>query len=127
MGYYTWFNGTVKFNKPVTDELADKINEFSELRHEYDKDCPGIWCDWIIDDNGELAWNEQEKFYEYDEWMKYLIKNFFEPEGYVLNGKIRFTGEEWGDSGYLVVEDNKVSMKYDIIIQYGDDGYPKVC
>ena len=59
--------------------------------------------------------------------MKYLIKNFFEPEGYVLNGKIRFTGEEWGDSGYLVVEDNKVSMKYDIIIQYGDDGYPNVC
>lgn len=123
MGYCTEFYGSIKFNKPVTDELRDKVNKFNETRHE-GPGYPGIWCDWIIDDDGELCWDGYEKFYEYSEWLEYLIKNFFEPEGYVLNGQVEFDGEEYGDSGFLVVEDNEVSMKYDIILRYNDPGYP---
>ena len=33
MGYTTTFEGTLKFDRPVTDVLKDYINKFSEMRH----------------------------------------------------------------------------------------------
>lgn len=71
---------------------------------------PGLWCQWIIDENGELAWDGGEKFYHYIEWLEYLIKNFFEPEGYILNGQIKFQGEDPTDKGTIVVENNTVKV-----------------
>ena len=37
---------------------------------------PGIWCDWCIEDE-VLIWNGSEKFYNYTDWLKFLIKHFF--------------------------------------------------
>lgn len=77
---------------------------------------PGLWCQWIINENGELAWDGGEKFYEYEEWLDYLIENFFEPLGYVLNGDIEWQGEESDDFGVIHVVDNFVEMQYGIRI-----------
>lgn len=77
--------------------------------------CPELWCQWIIDDNDELSWDGNEKFYCYVEWLEYLIKHFFEPEGYLLNGTIEFQGESWDDRGKINVKDN------DVNVVYGDD------
>lgn len=164
MGYTTWFNGTLQFNKEVTDELKNFINGFANVRHmkrdvnkikeinpnwdsygfygdlgtegEYyiggsgfmgqDKDesvidcnnppifVPGLWCQWVINDDNELEWDGGEKFYYYEEWLNYLIDNFFEPEGYVLNGDIHFNGEDDEDLGIIHVVDNKVRLEYGI-------------
>ena len=76
-------------------------------------DCPSLWCQWIIE-NGELCWDGGEKFYEYVDWLKYLIKNFFEPSGYTLNGVVDFQGEEDDDCGKITVVNNKVTMEYTI-------------
>ena len=73
---------------------------------------PGLWCQWIINDNGELEWDGGEKFYEYEAWLDYLIDNFFEPLGYVLNGDIEWQGEESDDFGIIHVKDNFVDMQY---------------
>ena len=75
---------------------------------------PGLWCQWMINDNGELEWDGGEKFYEYEEWLDYLIENFFEPLGYVLNGDIEWQGEESDDFGVIHVVDNFVEMQYRI-------------
>lgn len=75
-------------------------------------DCPGLWCQWIINDNGELEWDGGEKFYDYVEWLKYLISNFFEPNGYVLTGEIQFRGEYWSDFGTITCKDNNVSISF---------------
>lgn len=73
--------------------------------------CPGLYCHWIIKDN-KLVWDDRtEKFYEYVPWLRYLISNFFEPEGYVLNGKFRWQGEKIEDAGYITVTDNNVSVE----------------
>ena len=165
MGYTTTFDGGVKFNKPVTEELKNYINTFSSTRRmqrdndkikqlypnwmelcfngelgtngEYfigddtfgdksiiDYNCshpqPGLWCQWIINDNDELVWDEGEKFYYYTEWLRYLIKNFFEPSGYILNGVIEYRGEDDYDFGEIVVVDNEVTVKEGEII-YGLD------
>ena len=36
-----------------------------------------LWCQWILDENtNSLVWDEQDKFYEFEEWMIYLVKFF---------------------------------------------------
>ena len=160
MGYTTEFYGSIGFNKPITMELANYINEFSRVRHikrdaekikevypNWEELCfngrlgnegeffigeksfserdasiidynrppnsqPGLWCQWIINEDGELAWDGNEKFYEYEEWMKYLIKHFFDPSGYILNGEIEFQGEDRDDFGFICVKNNVVTIEY---------------
>lgn len=69
---------------------------------------PGLWCHWIINKRGELVWSGAEKFYKYVEWLEYLIKNFFEPEGLVLSGRCFYAGERMSDWGYICVKNNSV-------------------
>lgn len=72
--------------------------------------CPGLWCQWEIRD-GKVVWDNGEKFYHYTEWLEYLITNFFAPEGYVLNGEIRWQGEDMDDNGTILVHDNKITIR----------------
>lgn len=74
-------------------------------------ECPGLWCQWIIRDN-MLVWDGGEKFYKYVEWLRYLIKHFFAPQGYVLNGTVRFNGEDKDDCGIIVIINNVVKKEY---------------
>jgi hypothetical protein len=73
---------------------------------------PGLWCNWVLTDDGEeLEWNGSEKFYNYTEWLEYLIKHFFEPWGIELNGEIEWQGEDRYDIGKIIVEDNEVEVR----------------
>jgi hypothetical protein len=72
---------------------------------------PGLWCQWIITEGGTLEWDGGEKFYNYEEWLEYLIDNFFEPLGYILNGDIEWQGEDYDDFGTIHVENNIIYMK----------------
>lgn len=52
---------------------------------------PGLWCHWIPDDIGEsIVWNGAEKFYDYVEWLNYLIDHFLKP--WVINCLVKFFG-----------------------------------
>ena len=76
---------------------------------------PGLWCQWVIEgNNDELMWDEGEKFYDYVEWLEYMIDNFFDPLGYVLNGDVTWDGEESDDTGVIHVENNVVDVEYGI-------------
>ena len=159
MGYTTYFNGALTFNKEVTPQLKEYINRFSSTRrmsrdvekikeiypnwkelcffgdlgekgeffaprsknygHDDDDSIldyngfresvhPGLWCQWIINDDNELVWDEGEKFYNYIEWLEYMIEKFFKPLGYILNGEIDWDGESSDDTGRIVVSNNEV-------------------
>ena len=70
---------------------------------------PGLWCQWTPNEDGtELEWDGGEKFYEYTEWLYYLINKILAPNGYVLNGEVDWSGEESGDVGTIHVIDNIV-------------------
>ena len=71
---------------------------------------PGLWCQWRLDDEGTLAWDGSEKFYNYIEWLQYLIVHFFEPWGIKLNGEITWQGEDSSDIGKIVVRDNAIAI-----------------
>lgn len=164
MGYTTYFSGSLKFNKPVTEELKQFINNFASIRHmerdtekikevfpDWEEKCykgdlgtdgayfigekawslqredesimdynnppkgvPGLWCQWVIGSDDELRWDGNEKFYMYIDWLQYLIDNFFDPEGYFLNGEMEFQGEDEDDFGTIIVVDNNVDVQYGI-------------
>jgi hypothetical protein len=72
---------------------------------------PGLWCQWILTDDQTLEWDGGEKFYNYTEWLQYLIKHFFQPWGITLNGEIEWQGEDRSDMGKIIVEDNEVDVR----------------
>jgi hypothetical protein len=73
---------------------------------------PSLWCQWVPDDDGtHLEWDGGEKFYDYVEWLEYLIEHFFGPWGYVLNGEVEWYGEDRSDVGKIIVIDNEVTVK----------------
>lgn len=81
---------------------------------------PGLWCDWAPTesdnkDSSGLEWNGTEKFYDYTEWLIYLIENFLRPWGYVLNGQVQWAGEDSDDRGVIHVKDNQVKAVEDEI------------
>lgn len=110
MGYSTDFSGKFNFDKPLDAETYLKLKEFVREVHE-GPDFPEYskYCQWApTRDRLSLEWDGSEKFYEYEKWLKYLIETFFKPAGYVLNGKVKWQGEDMDDRGYLEVIDNIV-------------------
>jgi hypothetical protein len=70
---------------------------------------PGLWCQWVPSEDGaSIEWDGGEKFYNYVEWIEYLIEHFLEPWGYKLNGEVEWQGEDGGDFGEIAIEDNIV-------------------
>ena len=76
---------------------------------------PGLWCQWVPTWDGRgIEWDGGEKFYNYVEWLEYLIDKVFPwilkegDEPLVLNGEIEWYGEDREDVGKIVVKDNKV-------------------
>lgn len=73
---------------------------------------PGLWCQWIPSEDGmSIIWDDGEKFYNYVEWIKYIIHNFLQPWGYTLNGEVNWYGEDREDIGKIVIKKNKVTIK----------------
>ena len=73
---------------------------------------PGLWCQWIPNDMGtEISWDEGEKFYEYVAWIAYIIEHFIRPWGYTLEGSVTWSGEDSGDIGRIVIENNEITVQ----------------
>jgi len=77
---------------------------------------PGLWCQWVCESSGSedhslVSWDRGEKFYEYVEWLEYLVERFFAPWGYKLNGEVRYFGEDDEDRGTIIVIDNEVTTR----------------
>lgn len=77
---------------------------------------PGLWCQWVVtDDRQFLEWDGGEKFYNYVEWLEYIINNVFPyiledgDEPLMLSGVVEWQGEESNDIGRIVVNNNVVS------------------
>lgn len=109
----------VDYNTPPGQiELKGNLPNFMETHDKNKKlikggTCqPGLWCQWIADENGEfLKWDGSEKFYNYIEWLRYLIDHFFDEWGVKLNGEVEWIGEDSDqDRGKIVVKDNVIDI-----------------
>lgn len=105
----------IDFGTPPGQFVPETLNpedleEQNEIRI-CDGTCqPGLWCQWVITKNGDaLVWDESEKFYNYIEWLHFLITHFFESWGVKLNGIIYWYGENPDDKGKIKVIDSEVN------------------
>lgn len=74
---------------------------------------PSLWLQWNVvakNDGFVLQWDENEKFYCHEEWLRYLINNFFIPKNMVLNGKVSWYGEDEEDFGDYIIVDNVLTV-----------------
>lgn len=68
---------------------------------------PGLYCKWVPSEDGEgIEWNGEEKFYFWEEWLWYLLVEFLEPWGYILNGTVTWKAEAEDDYGVIIMRDN---------------------
>ena len=122
MGYSTDFYGAFIVTPPLTAEDARDLTAFADERHggntQPDPDKPGFWCQWVpmemLEDGTytTIEWDGGEKFYDYVEWIEWLIKRKLAPKGYVLNGTVEWSGEDHGDVGQIVIKDNVVRTRH---------------
>lgn len=77
---------------------------------------PGLWCQWTPNEDGTaIEWDNGEKFYKYVEWLAYIVEHFLAPWGYVLNGEVKWSGEDSDDQGVIVAHDNAIgTAKYKV-------------
>lgn len=72
---------------------------------------PGLWCQWVPSHDGKsIVWDGGEKFYDYVEWLQYIINHFLTPWGYVLNGEVDWVGEDFDDRGKIKVVNNVIKV-----------------
>ncbi len=150
MDYTTEFDGSVTVDPPLNAAEVAYLKKFNESRRmqrsngpyfvdgagDYAPDIengnfpdpsqPGLWCQWVPSDDGTvIEWDGNEKFYNSEAWMVYLIDHFLKPDAraasvgdpqftdftfdHVLNGQIQAEGEDSDDVWLLVVKDNVVS------------------
>ena len=126
MGYTTRFKGELAITPPlkVDDHMAfDTAQEkgfdgrrgeswetISTLPH------PDAYCQWIVTKYGaSLKWDESEKFYHYEDWLRWLAENFFRSRGYTLNGRLDWQGEDRDDRGTITVTGNVVKAEKAIL------------
>jgi len=80
---------------------------------------PGLWCQWIPSKSKDaIEWDGNEKFYDYVEWIQYMINNFFSPWGYVLNGIVYWKGEDENDVGLINIKNNVLEVKSKLKLMY---------
>jgi hypothetical protein len=171
MGYTIDYTGRFNLNKPLTEEHAQFLKDFSKTRHYHrawkpeeengiwfvDPECklepdffdeeykkvlyaipynnekrkayelekwgcisinevnpgmPSFYCQWVpTEDMTGIEWDGGEKFYQAKEWIKFLIKNYLKPWGYILNGKVYFQNgyhEYDTDCGAITAENNEI-------------------
>ncbi len=110
MEYTTTFDGKILLNGNINKELAKEINYIIKNNPSLEK--PGTECRWHIineENNFYLKWNGNKVFYDYIEWLEYIVKIFFQKQ-INANGIIIVIGEDFGDGYYIIIENNNIYL-----------------
>lgn len=108
MGLHTDYLGSLRIEPALSPAEVDFLKSFTHTRHYGDRSAtdvvehpadndpsgdvdsynrvaagmPGLWCPWTCCDEGCcLRWNQHEKPYAPDRWLRYLINTFLRPGG----------------------------------------------
>lgn len=113
MGYTTEFEGRFNMDKLPPAEVIVRLRELEGIdgREDSDPDMPGGYNQWnLTKDCQGIEWDGSEKFYDYVEWLQYLIDKVLAPAGVTLSGTIAYSGEDVKDAGILTIQDGKVEQ-----------------
>jgi hypothetical protein len=108
-----YFVGAGGFAGQSSDESVVNFNQPP-------KGQPSLWCQWTVSDDGTtLMWDEGEKFYNYVEWLDYLLHHFFIPWDRHLDGEIRWEGGDSDDRGTIYAKGWRIEAVADDITNAG--------
>lgn len=134
MGYETELHGQLVIQPELIDQHKKFLEEFFETRHEdgrvwskswepgkvRPKDSPpSIWCPWKLCElphyvtayRGPCSGLEipgDGKHYGYVAWLQHIVNEFLAPNGYEVNGRVCWQGDDTFDVGVIVVKANQV-------------------
>lgn len=109
MGYTTEFKGKFTLTPALTME---QFAELSAIENEKDAGAgaPDGYFQWKPTRDGKgIEWDGGEKFYDYVEWLQWLIDAKLTPWGIMLSGSVTYSGEKRGDCGTLRVAGGQVA------------------
>ena len=110
--------GEFYFN-PNSDDYGQERDESIVDYNNPPSTQPGLWCQWTpTEDRTTLVWDEGEKFYDYTEWLVYIVDRILAPKGYVVDGEVTWQGEARDDNGKITVVQNEIYVSEDQIV-YG--------
>lgn len=122
MGHSTSFEGGLQFSRELTHKEWMELTRLGNYESyddgyyaeftETPETIPQSYNQWEPNKEGtQLVWNGGEKFYDYVHWLRWLAKHYLTPKGIVLNGEIRFQGEEFGDVGVITATNSTIKQK----------------
>lgn len=89
--------------------FGDQMDESVIDQNEPPSTQPSLWCQWIPNESGTaLKWDNVEKFYNYVEWIQYIVNKILKPKGYKVEGSVLYQGEDIHDRGYINCNKGKV-------------------
>ena len=71
---------------------------------------PSLFCGWTIT-RSRLIWSWNPEATAHIEWLRYLIRHFFSPWGYLLNGTLSWFNDVADNAGDIVVANNKITIR----------------
>lgn len=103
MGYTTRFDGQFTFDADPTVSVVRDINALQSM--DSPEGAPSSYCQWVVsEDLRGIKWDGGEKFYEYADWLQWIIDNILKPANLSIRGSVHWRGEDATDSGHIVVE-----------------------
>lgn len=111
MGYTTKFTGCIKLSRQLTLAEARELLVIAEdNENAYAASGINSYLQWVPSESlDEIVWDGGEKFYDYEQLLRWLCSVWLLERGIVANGELLWSGEEAGDVGVLTVVSNVVS------------------
>ena len=113
--------GKFTLEPPLAPEHKQFLEEFSCIQHD-GTETPSRYCQWVpTPDGAGLTWDGLEKFWDYEEWLVYLVEHYLKPWGYSLSGEVRWQGDfnSGRGGGILYALNNQIEVVPDRIINPG--------
>jgi hypothetical protein len=104
------YSGSLSIVPEVSMKTAKAIRELGDNPPKI-PGCPTGFCDFTINEDGEIEHNGNEKTRDEGEWIALIIQHHLEPKGHVVNGTIEIEDREYGGRMDIVVENNEVFIQ----------------
>jgi hypothetical protein len=107
MGYNFRFDGKLQLNKKPSSKALENLKSIENQ------------CQWqLTKDQLGIEHNGEDKFWDYEYWLQWIIDFILEPDEIVVKGKIQYRGSSFDDIGYLYVESNRVVKYLAIVVPF---------
>ena len=103
MGYTTTFKGSIRLSRRLTEEEAGQLAAIHDDPDRAGTPRPHGYLQWVPSRNRQsIAWDGEEKFRDYVEWMEWLCR-WLAAHGITADGELIWKGEDPEDHGVLKV------------------------